>query len=80
MACVVAGDPPAPGVGFSQYLRTPLFYLSAKKKSPRKSRGLKIRADPRKSVAEVTSSLVPLLPAPPWHTSGGSAPPGQPYP
>jgi len=33
--CVAAGDRPAPGPELSQYLRTPLFYLSAKKQSPR---------------------------------------------
>jgi hypothetical protein len=46
LVCVAAGDPPAPGVGFSQYLRTILFYLSSKKKSPRKagaSKSAKIR-------------------------------------
>ena len=50
--CVAAGDPPAPGPELSQYLRTSLFYLSSKKQSPRQSRGLKIRANPRKSVAK----------------------------
>jgi len=39
-ACVVAGDPPAPGPELSQYLRTFLFYLSPKKEKPPPKQGL----------------------------------------
>jgi hypothetical protein len=45
-ARVARAPSPATGPDVSQYLRTPLFYLSSKKKSPRKSRGWKIRENP----------------------------------
>ena len=73
--CVARAPSPAPGPGLSQYLRTSLFYLSTQKTKPPQKQGLKNPCKFAKSVAVLTSS-----PAPPWHTSGGSAPHDLPYP